>query len=230
MNVLMIDDSEEGMERLAQRLGVGGFIPFIKRAVTAEEVLESLCTGAWDVVVAEYDLPRLSNGAILEIFQSSGVDIPFIFFLERISGQRAADTMERGAHDVVMKGEPFRLLPAIRRELRAARNRLEIRQIAQQLQQAQKMESIGRLASGIAHDFNNLLSPILGYTELLMMRESPGDSRYEKLEQIQSAAERARDLTRYLLAFSRQEIFEKAGVDLRKVTPANGAKPLGASG
>ena len=90
-----------------------------------------------------------------------------------------------------------------RKNAEEEKNNLEKR-----LQQSMKMESIGRLAGGIAHDFNNLLSPIMGYTQLLMMEYPPGNPRHEKLSQIFKASERARDLTRQLLAFGRKQVLE----------------------
>jgi PAS domain S-box-containing protein len=86
-----------------------------------------------------------------------------------------------------------------------------------QLQQAQKMESIGRLAAGVSHDFNNMLSPILGYAELLMMDLIPSDDRFRQVSEIKKAAERSRDLTRQLLAFSRKQVLELKVVDLGRL-------------
>ncbi len=86
-----------------------------------------------------------------------------------------------------------------------------------QLRQAQKMESIGRLGGGMAHDFNNLLSPIMGYAELLLADSPPDDHRRERLEQIRHAAERARDLTRQLMAFGRKQVLDIKRVSLKKV-------------
>ncbi|HPX61457.1 MAG TPA: Cache 3/Cache 2 fusion domain-containing protein [Deltaproteobacteria bacterium] len=90
----------------------------------------------------------------------------------------------------------------------------EMKRLEEQLRQSQKMETIGLLAGGISHDFNNLLTPILGYTELLMPVFPEGDPNREKLAQILHAAERARDLTRQLLAFSRKQVMELKTIDV----------------
>ena len=91
----------------------------------------------------------------------------------------------------------------------------ELRLAQQQLIQAQKMESIGNLAGGVAHDFNNLLTPIMGYAQLGMMALSPGQEKLRtSLLEIQNAAERASNLTRQLLAFSRRQIIEPKVIDL----------------
>ena len=83
-----------------------------------------------------------------------------------------------------------------------------------QLVQAQKMESIGRLAGGIAHDFNNMLAVILGYTELLQHQLAPGDPIRDDIAQIETAAAHSRDITRQLLAFSRKQIVMPRPLDL----------------
>ncbi len=86
-----------------------------------------------------------------------------------------------------------------------------------QLLQSQKLESIGRLAGGVAHDFNNLLSPILGYADMMLSELPPADPRAEDLAQILQAAEKARDLTRQLLAFGRKQLLEMRLVNLGEV-------------
>ncbi len=86
-----------------------------------------------------------------------------------------------------------------------------------QLVQAQKMESVGRLAGGIAHDFNNMLTPIMGYAELLSADLARDDPRQGSVEQIIQAAERSRDLVRQLLAFAHKQTLEMKAVDLNAV-------------
>ena len=86
-----------------------------------------------------------------------------------------------------------------------------------QLRQARKMETLGSLAGGIAHDFNNLLSPIIGYAELGLNQLEPADPLVESLRQILKAADRAADLTRQILAFSRKQMLEVRVIDLNAV-------------
>ncbi len=86
-----------------------------------------------------------------------------------------------------------------------------------QLQHAQKMESIGRLAGGVAHDFNNLLSPILVYSELLQQEIQPTDPRYRPVEQIWKAGQRAVSLTRQLLAFGHKQLLEIKTLELNQI-------------
>ena len=86
-----------------------------------------------------------------------------------------------------------------------------------QLAQAQKMESIGRLAGGVAHDFNNLLTVINGYSTLMLARLSADDPMREKLQQIHRAGTQAAGLTRQLLAFSRKQVLEPKKLDVNRV-------------
>jgi two-component system, cell cycle sensor histidine kinase and response regulator CckA len=83
-----------------------------------------------------------------------------------------------------------------------------------QLLQAQKMESIGRLAGGVAHDFNNMLGVILGYAELIKHRLPAEDPLLQDIVQIERAAGRSKDITAQLLAFSRKQIIETRLMDL----------------
>lgn len=85
-----------------------------------------------------------------------------------------------------------------------------------QLIQAQKMESVGRLAGGVAHDYNNMLGVILGYTELAIEKIGPEDELREDLEEVLSAARRSTEITRQLLAFSRQQTITPEMLDLNE--------------
>lgn len=82
--------------------------------------------------------------------------------------------------------------------------------------QSQKMESIGRLASGVAHDFNNTLTSIIGFSELSLLKLPENDPLVEYLNIIKNSGEKAKQLTRQLLAFSRKQLLEKKPVDLNK--------------
>jgi signal transduction histidine kinase len=102
----------------------------------------------------------------------------------------------------------------------------ERRTLEAQVRQASKMEAIGLLASGVAHDFNNLLSVVLSYSELLAADLKDGDPMRSDLEEIKGAGLQAVQLTRQLLAFSRQQVLEPQIVDLTEIVRGMG-KMLG---
>jgi PAS domain S-box-containing protein len=86
--------------------------------------------------------------------------------------------------------------------------------LADQLQQAQKMESVGRLAGGVAHDLNNTLSVISGYTELAIEKVAPDDPLHNDLSEVLKAANRSTGIVQQLLAFARKQIITPVVIDL----------------
>jgi PAS domain S-box-containing protein len=105
----------------------------------------------------------------------------------------------------------FAMAQDITERVRAEEDRDRLRS---QLQQAQKMEAVGTLAGGIAHDFNNLLQAINGYSQILLFDKKEQDPDYTALKTIQNAGNRAADLVRQLLLFSRKADTERKPVDL----------------
>ncbi len=89
--------------------------------------------------------------------------------------------------------------------------------LQEQLTQAQKMESVGRLAGGVAHDYNNMLSVILGYTELALFKTGADGPVYKELLEILKAAKQSADITRQLLAFARKQTIAPKVLDLNEI-------------
>jgi len=107
--------------------------------------------------------------------------------------------------------------PAIRGIVVNCHDVTDRKRLEGQFRQAQKMESIGRLAGGIAHDFNNLLTAIKGNLELAMMEIQPIDPRFEYLADADKAADSASSLTRQLLTFSRKQVIDPKVINLNDV-------------
>ncbi len=85
------------------------------------------------------------------------------------------------------------------------RDNREQLKLERQIAQATKMQAVGQLAGGVAHDFNNILTAVIGYCDLMMLRHTPGDADFDDINQIRQNANRAANLVRQLLAFSRQQ-------------------------
>jgi two-component system cell cycle sensor histidine kinase/response regulator CckA len=104
------------------------------------------------------------------------------------------------------------------RDISASRRTEEEKlELEMQLYQAQKMETVGRLAGGIAHDFNNMLSVILGYIEMLKERLVNDPQSYEDLVQMEKAANHSKEITRQLLAFSRKQIITPKPLNINEL-------------
>jgi two-component system, cell cycle sensor histidine kinase and response regulator CckA len=118
--------------------------------------------------------------------------------------------VEITSHPIQMDGTDARLVLGL--------DVTEQQKMEEQFRQAQKMESIGRLAGGIAHDFNNLLTAILAGAEFAMQDALPGSDQANELKQIEAAGQRAAGLTRQLLAFARRQATNFQPLDLNDVT------------
>ncbi|MGD0777894.1 MAG: PAS domain S-box protein [Candidatus Solibacter sp.] len=114
-------------------------------------------------------------------------------------------------------GKPVGLIGTTRDIAERKRAEEEKAKLLAQFHQAQKMESVGRLAGGVAHDFNNLLTVINGYSQMLLGKLSAGDPLRDSLAEILKAGERAAGLTRQLLAFSRKQVLEPRRLDVNRV-------------
>jgi PAS domain S-box-containing protein len=114
-------------------------------------------------------------------------------------------------------GEPIGFRGIARDITERKRAEKEMATLQEQLTQSQKMEAVGRLAGGIAHDFNNLLTVIKGYTQLSLLDLNQDSPLWENIQEIQKATERATNLTRQLLAFSRRQILDPKVLDLNSL-------------
>lgn len=94
---------------------------------------------------------------------------------------------------------------------------IEQKQMQQRMAHSQKLQALGQLAGGIAHDFNNLLTAIIGFCDLLLMRHAPGDQSFTDLMQIKQNANRATNLVRQLLAFSKQQTLQPRILDVSEM-------------
>jgi diguanylate cyclase (GGDEF)-like protein len=125
LRLLLIEDSEDDAALVVRALTRCGYAVTSERVETRETLAAALDRQAWDLVIADYTMPRFSGLAALELLREHDPDIPFIFVSGTIGEDAAVAAMKTGAHDYIMKGNLKRLIPAIDRELRDARIRRE---------------------------------------------------------------------------------------------------------
>jgi signal transduction histidine kinase len=217
LEVLIIEDSEEDTDLMILELKRAGYNPIYRRASDAAAMQAALKERHWDLILCDYSMPHFSVAGALHLLQSNGLDIPFIIVSATIGEEAAVEAMRAGAHDYILKHRIGRLAPAIRRELRESAIRRERRNLEQQLQHAQKLESLGLLAGGVAHDFNNLLTGILCNASLAMDTIAGAEPATSMLQDIVIASERAADLTRQLLAYAGKGRFVIEPVSLSRL-------------
>ncbi len=133
LRVLMIEDSPDDAELTELALTRGGFVPVIRRVETADEMRAALNGPQWDVILSDFHLPAFSAEAALGVLLAGGLDLPFIILSGVVRAEEAVALMKRGAHDYLDKAALARLVPAIEREIRDARERAKRRQAEEQV-------------------------------------------------------------------------------------------------
>lgn len=151
-----------------------------------------------------------------EIIQKAIHDGPQIFewLSKKKNGQTFWTEITLSAYDVL---DEKRVLAVCRDITKRKSDELEKENMETQLRQAQKMEAIGTLAGGIAHDFNNILTPIIGYSEMIIMGLERGTKEFGEMDIILNASLKAKDLVQQILTFSRQNEAELKPLKVQKI-------------
>jgi PAS domain S-box-containing protein len=157
------------------------------------------------LLIAEKSRPAVMNKIL------SGYEKPYEAMGLRKNGEEFPMRLE--ARNVPYKGKPVRTVE-FRDITEQKQAESEKEKLQAQLLQAQKMESVGRLAGGVAHDFNNMLGVILGHAELALEQSEENSDICSDLKEIQTAAQRSADLTKQLLTFARKQIIEPKPLNL----------------
>ncbi len=223
IRILVVDDDESICNLIIRTLA--------KQNITASsiasgcEAIESIASAAPELLLLDQRLNDMTGRNLVETLAERGIHIPFIIMTGQGDERLAVEMMKLGALDYLVKDTEFldrlpgvleRVFRAMQTEKKLLEAEREKEKLQTQLLQAQKMESVGRLAGGVAHDFNNMLGAILGYTELALHKLLPGDPLFDYLEQIRKAATRSADLTRQLLAFARKQTVSPVIIDLNR--------------
>jgi signal transduction histidine kinase len=214
--VLLVEDDDEDYlltRDLVDRLGYD-----LDRVSDYAGASRAIDGGEYDVCLVDYRLGTENGVELVRELVAKGCETPMIVLTGQGDYDVDLEAASAGASDYLVKGEitPSLLDRTIRYALQTRSHVQSMRRQEEALRQSQRMEAVGQLAAGIAHDFNNLLLVIRGYSSLIMNRS--GDEKInEQAAQIDRAADRAADLTRQLLAYSRQQILQPETADLNVI-------------
>lgn len=180
----------------------------------------------WDDTVFEiYGISRSDYAVNKRVFETSIHEEDRQEVISKLNNAIAAEEFYENEYRVVRPDGSIRIIKTFAAIIRENGQAVRVigmdkdvtkrRMLEQQIRQTQKMDAVGRLAGGIAHDFNNKLTVILGYSELIKMLECmPNGSCSEYLDEVIKAANHSQEITRKLLAFSREETIEKCRIDI----------------
>jgi two-component system cell cycle sensor histidine kinase/response regulator CckA len=200
---------------------------------SSEEALAMIQESEYHLVLIDLRMPEMNALDFLREVRHRRLAVPVVIVTGLGEESAAVAALKLGASDYVVKRDdyltqlPYVIDHAIdRAQLARVNERLEVELadrekaekdralMAEQLQQAQKIDSLGLLAGGVAHDFNNLLTVIGSNADLMLDQLDRRDPLWEHATDIRTAAVRAADLTRQLLAFSRKQLLQPRVVDL----------------
>ncbi len=172
-----------------------------------------------DLLILDYYLGSDTALTILKNLRKTGNEIPIIVLTGNRDSHTAARIIKYGADDYLNKGElnSDELRKSISNILKMSHLKQEQKALQTKMQTLQRMEAMGTMASGIAHDFNNILSPIMGHAEMLLMDAQDNENLTGGLNEILSAARRAKELVHQILTFSRQGVQEKGPLQMYTV-------------
>lgn len=171
LHLLLVEDSEDDALLVTRALQRGGYELNCERVDTPEDMRSALADSEWDVIIADYSMPRFSGLEALKLLKHKGLDIPFIIVSGTIGEDVAVDVMRSGAQDYVMKGNLTRLVPAVQRELAEAQVRRDTREIEDLLgrrhREIRSLYKIGRDISAIL-DLSAVLESIASHARDLL--------------------------------------------------------------
>lgn len=157
---LHVEDDPLDAEYVREQLAESGIPCEVTRVESRAAFVSALKDAPPDLILCDYNLPGFDGLEALQLAQHALHSIPFIFLSGGIGEHLAVECLHRGATDYVLKGNPARLIPAVKRALEEARVRRAKEQAERELAHGEKMVLLGQLSAGIAHEINNPITYI----------------------------------------------------------------------
>ena len=212
-NLLLVEDDHDFVESLAEILTNEGYE--VRTAEGGEQALEVVASFAADIALVDI---RLGKGNGLTLIPQLKRILPQVVCIAMTAYahlESAIEAVQQGAYDYIRKPIDVRDL------LMVLQRALEKRRFEERLQQIQRVETVGNLASAVAHDFNNIVTAVMGYMDLLHEDVASGNGSKKSLlghiEEVRRAGQRATAITRQLLLFVRNQVARPVPLDLNNV-------------
>ncbi len=216
LRILLLEDDPADAALIQRELRRQSLDCTIDRVDNREEFTQRFQQNPPDLVLSDHRLAAFSGMHALELIRNAAPDLPFIFVTGALDEETAVECLRAGAWDYVLKDRLVRLGPAVEAAMELRRTRAALKESQEQLLHTQRMDALGRLAGSVAHDYNNLMTAVMGYASLVA-ETMDGDPRKADIEEIRLAGERAVNLTRQLLAFSRKQVMTVSALRVNDV-------------
>ncbi|HNX81029.1 MAG TPA: ATP-binding protein [Candidatus Omnitrophota bacterium] len=168
LNVLMVEDSENDAALIIRELSKGGFVLSCDRVETAEAMENALSRKCWDLIIADYKMPRFSGLEAILLAKEKDPAMPVIITSGTVGEDVAVETIKAGANDYLLKGNLIRLIPAVQRALREAHMTREHKEMQEEI--VRSNTELQQFAYSLSHDLQEPLHMVVSYMRLLSQR------------------------------------------------------------
>ncbi len=168
LKILLVEDSENDAALLVRELSKGGVDFSFERVETAESMERAFKEQRWDLIIADYKMPRFSGLEAVFLAKEKDAAIPVIIVSGTVGEDVAVETIKAGANDYLLKGNLIRLVPAVQRALRESQMFREHKQMQEEL--VRSNTELQQFAYSLSHDLQEPLHMVVSYVRLLQQR------------------------------------------------------------